>query len=90
MEALKKMLKDLFTENDNESADLMPIVALLANLVFLGMSIYIYGIAKTQPWDPMVFGAGFAAIQTAWGISYKLKLDAQTKAETTLPSTVTK
>lgn len=81
MQALKKFLKDLFTENDNESADLMPIVAMLAVLTYLGLYVYLCAIKGTLVFNGTEFGTGFGIIQAAWALSYKLKLDAQTKAE---------
>jgi hypothetical protein len=79
MEKLLKVLKDLFTEDDNESADLMPIVALLANLVYLGLWIWLTAVKGTLAFNGIEFGTGFAAMQTAWGLAFKLKRDAQTK-----------
>jgi hypothetical protein len=79
MEKLLKVLRDLFTEDDNESADLIPIVALLGNLVYLGLYVYLCGVAKTLIFNGIEFGTGFAAMLTAWGLAFKLKRDAQTK-----------
>lgn len=79
LQGLKKILKDLFTEDDNESADLIPIVAMLGNLTYLGLYIYLCGVAKTLAFNGIEFGTGFAAMLTAWGLAFKLKRDAQTK-----------
>jgi uncharacterized membrane protein (DUF373 family) len=78
MEKLIKVLRDLFTEDDNESADLIPIVALLAALVYLGLWIYIV-VSGKQAFNGIEFGTGWAAMLTAWGLAFKLKRDAQTK-----------
>ena len=76
---IKKFFKDLFTEDDNESADLIPIVAMMGNLTFLGLYISLCGVVKTLAFNGIEFGTGFAAMLTAWGLAFKLKRDAQTK-----------
>lgn len=78
MEAVLKVIKDIFTEDDNESADLIPIMALLGVLVYLGLYVYVT-VAKGQPFNATDFGIGFGTMQTAFGFSFKLKRDAQVK-----------
>ncbi len=78
METLKKILKDFFTEDDNESADLIPVVAFIGVLVYLGLYIYVT-VAKSQPFNATDFGTGYGIMQTAFGLAFKLKRDAQVK-----------
>lgn len=78
LETVKKLLKDVFTEDDNESADLIPITAFLGVLVYLGLWIYVVS-AKAQPFDATAFGIGFGTMQATFGLAFKLKRDAQTK-----------
>lgn len=77
-EGLKKFLKDVFTEDDNESADLIPIAAFGGMATFLGLSIYMV-VIKAVPFNGTDFGIGFSTMLTCLGVAFKLKRDAQTK-----------
>lgn len=86
MNKIMKVLKDLFTEDDNESADLIPIVAAAGNLVYLGLWIWLTAVKGTLVFNGIEFGTGFGVMQTAWGLAFKLKRDAQTKPMADLPA----
>ncbi len=79
MEQLLKYLKDMFTEDDNESADLMPVIAMLAVLVGIFLEIWVVAVIRTQAFDMTNFGLGISALLSALGLAFKLKRDAQTK-----------
>lgn len=78
LETIKNIIKNVFTEDDNVSADLIPILACAAVLVFLGLSIYVV-VVKGAAWNGTDFGIGFGTMQTTFGVAFKLKRDAQTK-----------
>ena len=77
LQPIRKFLKDVFTEDDNESADLIPIVAFAGNVVYLGLWIFV--VVKGAAFNATDFGIGFGTMQTTFGLAFKLKRDAQTK-----------
>lgn len=79
LDSIKKFLKDVFTEDDNQSADLIPIVAFAGNAVYLGLYVYLCGIKGTLAFNGTEFGTGFGVMLGAFGLAFKLKRDAQTK-----------
>lgn len=79
IQMIRKVLKDMFTEDDNESADLIPVVALLGVLVYLGLYIDLCAIKCTLVFNGTEFGTGFGVMLGAWGVAFKLKRDAQVK-----------
>ncbi len=86
MDAIKKMLKDLFTEDDNESADLIPVMAMLAFVVGCGLEVWVVAVIKTQPFNPGEFAIFCGTMVTTLGVAFKLKRDAQTKPLATDPT----
>ncbi len=88
MNAVQKTLKDLFTEDDNESADLMPVLVMLAWVAGTFLEVWVVVVIKTQPFNPVEYGAFCGTMVTTLGLAFKLKRDAQTKpmAETPAPT----
>jgi hypothetical protein len=66
------LLKDCLTCKDGESYDMGRVLGAVMVLVFLGISIYVYTVAK-QPFDPMNWGTGAGGTVTGIGALLKLK-----------------
>lgn len=78
LETIKKILKDLFTEDDNESADMIMFCAFAGFGTFLGLEIYEV-IFKATPFDMTGFGTAFGLMLAGLGVAFNLKRSAQAK-----------
>lgn len=67
----KDILRQLFTERDNETHDLARYLAVLAILTGLGLQAY--AVVKGQPFDMQSFGIGCGALFGGLGVALKLK-----------------
>lgn len=83
--ALKKFLKDLFSEEDGETGDMIMVCAFAGFATFLGLEIH-STVFKGVVFDMIQYGTAYGVMLTGLGIAFKLKLDSQTKAANTLPS----
>lgn len=79
LQSIKNFLHQMFTEDDNESADLIPMVAFAGNVTYLGLYIYLCGVKGTLAFNGTEFGTGFGVMLGAYGLAFKLKRDAQVK-----------
>lgn len=79
IDSIKKFLKDLFTENDGESADMIMLCAFAGFAVFLVLQAHVV-VWKGAAFDAVQYGIAYGSMLTGLGIAFKLKLDAQTKA----------
>ncbi|HQR02485.1 MAG: hypothetical protein JSR19_06930 [Proteobacteria bacterium] len=67
----KDILRQLFTERDNETHDIARWLAALSVLVGLGLNTY--AVVKGQPFDMQAFGIGCGALFGGLGVALKLK-----------------
>ena len=72
-----KLLRDILTGIDGETYDNIRFYMLLATFTYLGCTIW--NLYKDKAFDPIAFGAGFAAISGggAAGINLKMKTEPQ-------------
>lgn len=61
-----KFIRDAFTESDGVTWDLGRFQWFVGTVVFFGLSAFAY-IFKGQPFEPVTWGAGFAAVLAAGG-----------------------
>jgi len=66
-----KIVKQLLTESDNETADLYKYLALLSVVVAIGLSIY--AVVQGQSWDAQSFGIGVGGLLAGVGVAVGLK-----------------
>ena len=66
-----KIVKQLLTESDNETADLYKYLALLSVAVAIGLSIY--AVIQGQAWDAQSFGVGVGGLIAGAGVAVGLK-----------------
>jgi len=59
-------VKNLFTEADGVTWDLGRLQWFVGTVVYFGLSGYVY-VFKAQAFDPVAWGAGFAAVLAAGG-----------------------
>ena len=60
------VLKDLFTESDNETWDVGRLQWAVGTIVYFALSAYAY-VWKGQPFDPIAWGTGFGAVMAGGG-----------------------
>ncbi len=80
-DALKKFLKDIFSENDGEAGDMIMVAAFAGFATFLGLEIHSV-VFKGAAFDMIQYGTAYGVMLAGLGVAFKMKLDAQTKAET--------
>lgn len=66
-----KIVKQLLTESDNETADLYKYLALLSVAVAIALSIY--SVIQGQAWDAQSFGIGVGGLLAGVGVAVGLK-----------------
>lgn len=92
---MRKLVRDLFTEADNQTWDLGRVQGTIGFAVFLGLSVWAYGVHGDK-FDPQSWGIGFGSVSLAFGgmIWMKGKEQPSTTATTTTvqmtPSTIEK
>ncbi len=69
---LKNMIRQLFTETDNETQDIARWLAAIAIVCGLGLQIFAVG-WHGQPFDMQQFGVGTGALFTGLGVALKFK-----------------
>ena len=69
------LIRYLTTARDNQTPSLIRILALLLGAEFIWLSAYAVVIGK-QPFDPMAFGGGSAALLAALGAALRIALPA--------------
>jgi hypothetical protein len=74
-----KLLKDLFTEKDGESFELLAALGALAVVVALGLQIYVT--YRSGTFDLINFGTGITALIVGIGGGQKLKPQTEPKKE---------
>jgi O-antigen ligase len=67
-----KLLKDLITGFDNETADIAPITAACISLTYVGLAIYDV-VWHGKAFDMQAFGIGAGAVIGAVGVALGLK-----------------
>lgn len=72
MEKLVQICTDVFTGKDGESADFGRIFGAAMIVAFLGISVYVYVVAK-QAFDPVSWGTGGGGLFTGIGAHLMLK-----------------
>ncbi len=79
LQAFKKFLKDMFTEEDGETGDMIMVCAFAGFATFLGLEIH-SAVWKAVPFDMIQYGTAYGVMLTGLGVAFKLKLDSQSKA----------
>ena len=79
-------LKDMVTETDNKTTDVIRVLALLA--VVIGLALQVWVVIRwtgpaPQPFDFQAFGLGLGATFAGVGAALKLKPESPTKDDVT-------
>jgi len=74
---IRKLFKDILTGADNVTYDMGRVFCGLSHLVYFGMAFLSYIV--DQPWRPMDFAGGIAAIAVGFGIHLNLKSGSEPK-----------
>lgn len=77
---IKKFIRELFTENDNQTYDLTRFLAFLGGMVMLICQCY--AVYKSGTFSAVDFGTGFSAYMAGAGIGigFKTKLEGASNA----------
>lgn len=70
---LKTFLNDLMTTRDGVSFDVIRVGAIVTGATFVGLAIYAV-VANKQPFDPLAFGSGAAALFAGVGVGIGAKV----------------
>lgn len=73
MSGPRKVIRDLFTERDNETHDLARYLAAAA--LICGMGLETYAVLRGQAFDVQAFGVGLGGLFGGVGVALKLKKD---------------
>ncbi|MCA1995714.1 MAG: amino acid ABC transporter substrate-binding protein [Armatimonadetes bacterium] len=81
---LARFFTDLFTTADGVSWDVGRVLWALAVCWFLGLSTYAV-VGNAQPFDPISWGTGLAAVLAAGGAALWAKKDTEPPPDPTIP-----